>query len=119
MNKNNKNEGIVEFLIYPEEDKYVGACLTFDIIEEDKDYNTLKKSLEEAAILHIKTVKNKNLSEALLNRSAPKEYWDKYEELKEKALNKDFQEYIKNKKSVSRFFSTYQDGLLPSFACAC
>lgn len=76
--KNTKNKGLIEFFIYKEKDIFVGVCLTFDIIEEGKDPKKLMDSLHEAALLHIKTVINKNLSEDLLNRYAPTIYWKKY-----------------------------------------
>ncbi|TSC79063.1 MAG: hypothetical protein G01um101429_570 [Parcubacteria group bacterium Gr01-1014_29] len=76
--KNTKNKGTIEFFVYPEKDKYVGVCLTFDIIEEGKDPQQLMGSLVEAARLHLKVVRNKNLSDDLLNRYAPIEYWKRY-----------------------------------------
>lgn len=76
--KNTKKGGVVEFFVYPEKDKYVGVCLTFDIVEEGKDPSELMESLKEAAILHIKVVTKKDLSDELLNRYAPAEYWSKY-----------------------------------------
>ena len=75
---NTKESGVIEFLIYKEEDTYVGVCLTFNIVEEGSDPNEVKKQLEEAAKLHLTVVRDKRLSDELLNRHAPKEYWDKY-----------------------------------------
>ncbi len=75
---NNKKRGMIEFLFYKEKDKYVGVCLTFDIIEEGDDFIKLKQSVEEAARLHLEVVIKKNLSDDLLNRYAPEEYWKKY-----------------------------------------
>lgn len=75
---NTKKHGVMEFFIYPEKDRYVGVCLTFDIVEEDKNPIKLMEELKEAAFLHLKVVKTKNLSDDLLNRYAPEEYWEKY-----------------------------------------
>lgn len=75
---NTKKRGIMEFLFYKEGNKYVGVCLTFDIIEESKDIEMLKESIKEAAFLHLKVVQDKRLSDELLNRYAPIEYWKKY-----------------------------------------
>lgn len=75
---NTKKRGIIEFLFYKEGNRYVGVCLTFDIIEEGDDLINLKQSLEEAASLHLKVVIKENLSDDLLNRYAPEEYWEKY-----------------------------------------
>ena len=76
--KNTKSKGTIEFFVYPEKGKYIGVCLTFDIVEEGKDPQQLMSNLLEAAELHLKVVKNENLSENLLNRYAPVEYWRKY-----------------------------------------
>lgn len=56
---------------------YVGVCLTFDIIVEGENYDEVRQELMDAATLHIETVRKNNLSEELLNRHAPKEYWEK------------------------------------------
>lgn len=77
---NTKEKGWVEFLVYQDnqENKFIGVCLTFDIVEEGTDPKSLMQDLEEAAKLHIKVVIEKNLPDDLLNRYAPNEYWDKY-----------------------------------------
>ncbi len=79
--KNTKTEGFIEFFIYKEKDSYVGVCLTFDILEEGAHPELLMKSLEEAALLHLETVRKHKLSDTLLNRHAPKMYWEKYENI--------------------------------------
>lgn len=76
--KNNKKGGTVEYIVYKEGKTYVGVCLTFDIVEEGENPTELMKSIKEAAELHLETVIKHNLSDQLLNRYAPKEYWDKY-----------------------------------------
>jgi predicted RNase H-like HicB family nuclease len=75
---NTKERGTMEFLVYSEDGKFVGVCLTFDIIEEGNDPVALMKSLKEAAELHLETVIKNNLPDTLLNRYAPAEYWEKY-----------------------------------------
>lgn len=74
----------MEFFGYSSGDKFVGVCLTFDIIEEGDNSIEVMKSVEEAAILHLKTVCRKQLSDDLLNRYAPQEFWDKYFEFQKK-----------------------------------
>lgn len=78
--KNTKKEGLIEFVIFEEKGRYVGVCLTFDIIEEGTDFLQLKGSLEKAALLHLDCVIDKNLSDDLLNRHAPAEYWKIYDD---------------------------------------
>lgn len=78
--KNTKESGVIEFLVYKEKeaDTFVGVCLTFDIVEEGNNPKELMKSIREAAELHLETVIKNNMSDALLNRYAPDEYWHKY-----------------------------------------
>ena len=76
--RNTKEGGVVEFLTYKEGKAYIGVCLTFDIVEEGADPVALARSLKEAAELHVETVIKNDLSDDLLNRYAPEEYWKKY-----------------------------------------
>ena len=81
--KNTKGQGQFRFVIYkrPGERIYTGVCLDLDIVEEDKDPVALRKSLEEAAEGYLEAVAKKNLDDELLNKPAPKEYWDILENL--------------------------------------
>ncbi|OHA19682.1 MAG: hypothetical protein A3C08_00410 [Candidatus Taylorbacteria bacterium RIFCSPHIGHO2_02_FULL_47_18] len=76
--KNTKEKGTMEFLVYKDGKTYVGVCLTLDIIEEGNDPATLMESIVEAAEGYLKVVRKLNMNDDLLNRHAPKEYWDKY-----------------------------------------
>ena len=76
--RNTKKAGVIEFFTYKEGDSYVGVCLTFDLLEEGSDPVELARSLKDAAELHLETVIKNDLSEDLLNRYAPEEYWEKY-----------------------------------------
>lgn len=84
---NTKQKGTLEFLVYLEATKYVGVCLTLDIVEEGEDPKKLMESIVESAMGHVKLVQLKNLDDALLNRPAPQKYWKIYnkvlEELRE------------------------------------
>ncbi|MDO8518524.1 MAG: hypothetical protein Q7S26_04525 [bacterium] len=83
---NTKKEGTMEFLVYKEGGLYVGVCLTFDIVEEGSHPVELLESIKEAAELHLETVIKNDLSDELLNRYAPEEYWTRYfKALKERA----------------------------------
>ena len=75
---NTKEKGVMEFLVYKEKNTFVGVCLTFDIVEEGNNPVLLMKSIRESAELHLKTVRKNNMSNDLLNRYAPNEYWEKY-----------------------------------------
>jgi len=76
--KNTKDRGTMEFLVYKEGKTFVGVCLTFDIVEEGNNPEKLMESIQEAAQGHLKVVREANMSDDLLNRHAPKEYWDVY-----------------------------------------
>jgi len=95
---NTKNKGTIEFLVYKEGKTFVGVCLTFDIVEEGSDSERLMESIQEAAQGHLEVVRKNNMSDDLLNRHAPKEYWNIYY----KAI-----EDIKNKKSIKSPYSFF------------
>lgn len=77
---NTKEKGLIEFVVFHDKKTkhFVGVCLTFDIVEEGDNPESLMNSLTEAAKLHVDVVQKENLSDELLNRYAPKKYWDKY-----------------------------------------
>jgi hypothetical protein len=77
---NTKKGGIVRFVYITNSNGCFGICLDFNIIEEGKNEAEVYKNLETAVQLHIDTVKKNNLSDDLLNRLAPKEYWDIYDD---------------------------------------
>ncbi|MEX2014250.1 MAG: hypothetical protein WD896_02760 [Parcubacteria group bacterium] len=78
MNKSNRKEkGLIEFTMFEEGGRYIAVCLTFDIVLEGDDPTILKRDIMKAAQLHLQTVGELNMSDELLNRKAPKEYWKK------------------------------------------
>lgn len=94
--KNTKEKGTIEFLVYKKGKTFIGVCLTFDIVEESDNPEKLMESIQKAAQGHLKVVREKNMSDDLLNRYAPKEYWDIYY----KAI-----EDIKGKRSIKSPYS--------------
>lgn len=76
--KNTKEAGMMELFVYGNGEKFVGVNLTFDIVEEGSDPVFLMESIKEASALHLECVIKENMSDDLLNRYAPEEYWDKY-----------------------------------------
>ncbi len=109
-NKNTKQSGTTEFLVYKEDSGYVGVCLTFDIVEEGSDPIELMKSIKEAAELHLETVMKNDLSDELLNRYAPNEYWEKYFEVARQIENRP------NSRSGFLTVSPYSSAMMPQFA---
>lgn len=77
--KNTKKRGIIRFFVYKKGKTYVGVCLELDIVEEGENVEKLKKSLIEAAQGYVETVIKEKMDDKLLNRPAPKNYWNKYE----------------------------------------
>ncbi len=79
MAMNTKEQGMVHFLIYRDrgDKKYTAVCLDFDIVEVGEDFEALRKSIEEAASLHLESVIMNDSPDKLLNRSAPQQYWKK------------------------------------------
>lgn len=109
--KNTKDKGVIEYLIYTEKDKFIGVCLTFDIIEEGDDREKVMRGIFDAAYVHLQTVIKHNLSDELLNRYAPQKYWKKYldfqQEIKKRHIEKivaDAIQQVYNRKSLH---STY------------
>ncbi|MDA2922923.1 hypothetical protein MYX07_06700 [Patescibacteria group bacterium AH-259-L07] len=96
--RNTKKQGMLEIFVYPEGKQFVGVCLTFNIVDVGKDPRTLLDSLTKAALGHVQVVIKKNLSDDLLNRPAPQEYWDKYEEC---LVLREMKKMVNKKKSPS------------------
>ncbi len=78
MRKNTKKLGQATVFIYPEGKKFVGVCLEFGIIEEHENLDVLRHNIREAVVGYVEAIAKNNLSEDLLNRSAPKVYWSKF-----------------------------------------
>ena len=76
--KNTKEKGFTEFFFFKKGKKWTGVCLTFDIVESGDDLKSVKESLLEAAQLHLEAVVKNKMSDDLLNRYAPEEYWKMY-----------------------------------------
>jgi len=85
---NNKNKGYLRFLICKEGREFVAVCLDLDLIEYGKDPIKLQKSIEEAALSYLETIKKENLSDSYLNKSAPEKYWKKWEKIQKESIEK-------------------------------
>lgn len=82
--KNTKKKGNFQIFSYfdSEIQSYVGVCLEFNIVLTGNDPAAVANEVMRMSLTHIQTVKNLNLSNDLLNRHAPKEYWDLFEKIK-------------------------------------
>jgi hypothetical protein len=74
--KNTKTAGRVTHFVYWHKDRYIGVCLEFDIVDEDTDKEVLFERLQERAASYVAYVCEKGHDDALLNRHAPKKYWN-------------------------------------------
>lgn len=78
FSSNTKKIGQFTVFTYQEKKKYISVCLELDIVKEGTDVEALNASMREAISGYVTTICKKHLSDELLNRHAPKEYWDKY-----------------------------------------
>lgn len=70
-------------IAYQEQDSsFTGVCLDLDIVEEG--HATLEEailSINDAILSHLQAAAKLSFPKELVNRSAPKEYWNKLKEL--------------------------------------
>lgn len=64
--------------LYAKGKKYIGVCLELDIIDEDIDLDVLKNRMRERVESYVTYVSEKKKNVNLLNRPAPKEYWEEF-----------------------------------------
>lgn len=70
------------------DDSFTGVCLDLDIVEEG--HATLEEailSMNDAILSHLQTAAKLDFPKELINRSAPKEYWDKLKEITQERLH--------------------------------
>jgi hypothetical protein len=76
--KNTKQRGLARIFIFPAGGKFTAVCLDLDIIEEaDTKGEALEQIKEAVSGYMVNAVKN-GLDDGILNRPAPKKYWDLY-----------------------------------------
>ena len=110
MKKNwnkNKNQDIARILIYSENNKYIGVCLDFDIVEEASNKEEAIKQINEATRGYIINICKNKLDDRLLNRPAPEKYWKIYKEYNRfiVAKNEEKVKKISSEIKLSSFFS--------------
>ncbi|MBU6321661.1 MAG: hypothetical protein KGI78_03050 [Patescibacteria group bacterium] len=114
--QNTKAMGEMNFLFIQEGKHIVGVCLEFNIIEEGTNLEEVKKHLETATRLHLEAVQENNLSDDLLNRHAPTEYWEIFEETKKSAQRKQLVDAHKRRRLLTASFNPYERKLNPQVA---
>lgn len=96
---NTKEKGNVEQVVfYNSNDKcWVGVCLTFNLLVEGATEEEATLKIKKLSLDYISFIRENNLSDNLLNRPAPSEYWDIYKSVKshsENTLNKNEEKLI-------------------------
>ncbi|OGE00046.1 hypothetical protein A3J17_05165 [Candidatus Curtissbacteria bacterium RIFCSPLOWO2_02_FULL_40_11] len=85
---NTYKSGRVTFLVIQEDKKYTGVCLEFDLSVQAETPEEARRLIEDyTKVWHRNAVKNK-LPEEVLNRPAPKKYWEIYKKLLEFDLSR-------------------------------
>lgn len=93
-------------IAYQEKDgSFTGVCLDLDIVEQG--HTTLQEailSINDAILSHFNAAKKMGFPKELINRPAPKEYWNKLKEFtKQQTTRRDFAPF--------QFFTTQSSGL--------
>lgn len=76
--KNTKQSSAATVFIYPDKDRYIGVCLELDLIDDDRDKDVLAERMKKGVESYIAYIQKRNFDDALLNRPAPKKYWNKF-----------------------------------------
>ncbi len=107
---NTYESGRVTFIIFKDKkiDRFIGACLEFDLEAEAETSSEAQSKIQDYAKLWLENVRENKLSEELLNKSAPEEYWDLDKELE--AQRKSREKIINNYTSSVRIptFSVFR-----------
>lgn len=78
---NTYGSGKVTFLFMKEKGKYIGVCLEFDLIVQTDTFSEAVEEIEDYAKLWHRNIVKNRLSEKLLNKPAPRKYWEIHEKL--------------------------------------
>lgn len=76
--RNSKDLGAATVFIYPNKGTYIGVCLEFDLIDDDRDKEILEARMKERVRSYVNYIEKKNFDDSFLNRPAPKRYWNKF-----------------------------------------
>lgn len=78
MYRNTYKKGRVTFFIFPQNDHLIGVCLELNIVVEGYSLRIVREELSDAVKTYVETIIENKLSETLLNRPAPQEYWQRF-----------------------------------------
>ena len=88
----------VTFLVIPENDKFIGVCLEFDLVIRADSMREAQEQIQDYANLWFKNAVKNRLPEEVLNRSADSKYWNVFKKL----VRRDH-ERLQQKKSIKHF----------------
>ena len=78
-----ESESTLHVLGYKEDSRYIVQCLEFDLVAEGATRDEATNNLEELISSYVQFGENRGISQFAYH-PAPKEYWDKYEEIARK-----------------------------------
>ncbi len=78
---NTYKSGAVSYVGFKEKDKFVAVCLEFDLVAEAKTLQEAKDRIEDLSNAWLHNVIANKLPEELVNKTAPKKYWEIYEKV--------------------------------------
>jgi predicted RNase H-like HicB family nuclease len=76
--RNTKLEGSATVFIYKKGAVYIGVCLELDLVDEGKSREEVADRMKQAIKAYVAYVRAHDRGEDLLNRRAPKKYWQKF-----------------------------------------
>lgn len=77
---NTYKKGAVNYLVFQEENKFVGVCLEFDLEVSANTPQEARERIEDYSKAWLENVIKNKLPEELLNKPADKKYWNIYKE---------------------------------------
>jgi len=77
--KNTKQYGLARVFIFPSAGKFTAVCLDLDLVEEADTKSEALAQIKEAVSGYLANAAKNNLDNDVLNRPAPKKYWDLYQ----------------------------------------
>ena len=79
LGRNTKEKGKFTLFVYKEKPNYyIGVCLEFDLLAEGSSLEEAMQRIDKICWNYLQIVIENNWSDELLNKSAPKEYWEKF-----------------------------------------
>ena len=112
---NTRNNGRARIFIYKDNDKFVGVCLEFDLVVCGKTQLITCQLLLEMVKGYVQNAWENNLPDSVLNRPAPKKYWNVYNKfIENQRPNKTFtsSNEIRSARIATLIENGYQNGKL-------